>query len=288
MNKTTIEWVKNPDGKQGYTLNQITGCHNHKNGLCNGGGFPCYAYKLAYGRTKKFYLSNRNLAPFQFEDGNLSLVRMDAEAIRHNPFYPRLWEDRTIKADMFLKSAKKPLGIFLCDMSDWVGIGIPYDWSNLVYCFMIMHPRHRFYLLTKQPQNLIKFSPFPDNCYVGVTVCNNGMMTIAMQYLSMIQARVKFISFEPLLGEIGMNDHMSMKGIVHWVIIGSQTKPYNPPRYEWVREIVTACDKASIPVFLKNNLIPLLCGDDKPFKSDRRDLCWLDVNMVWNLREEMP
>lgn len=49
MNETNIEWVKNPDGSQGYTWNPITGCLNHDNGLCKGGGFPCYAYKLANG-----------------------------------------------------------------------------------------------------------------------------------------------------------------------------------------------------------------------------------------------
>ena len=29
MNKTKIEWVKNPDGTQGYTFNPITGCLNN-------------------------------------------------------------------------------------------------------------------------------------------------------------------------------------------------------------------------------------------------------------------
>ena len=45
---------------------------------------------------------------------------------------------------------------------------------------------------------------------------------------------------------------------ISWVILGSQTKPYKPPKIEWVQEIVEACDKAGIPVFLKNNLKSLL------------------------------
>ena len=39
MNKTTIEWVVNPDGTQGYTWNPITGCLNS----C----LYCYARKIA-------------------------------------------------------------------------------------------------------------------------------------------------------------------------------------------------------------------------------------------------
>ena len=45
---------------------------------------------------------------------------------------------------------------------------------------------------------------------------------------------------------------------ISWVILGSQTKPYKPPRIEWVKEIVRACDKAGVPVFLKDNLMPLM------------------------------
>ena len=45
---------------------------------------------------------------------------------------------------------------------------------------------------------------------------------------------------------------------ISWVILGSQTKPYLPPNIEAVKEIVEACDKADIPVFLKDNLKPLI------------------------------
>jgi len=45
MNRTQIEWVKNQDGTPGYTCNSKTGCRNHVDGMCKGGGFPCYAYR---------------------------------------------------------------------------------------------------------------------------------------------------------------------------------------------------------------------------------------------------
>ena len=85
MNKTSIEWVKNPDDSQGYTWNPITGCLNHVDGLCKGGGFPCYAYRLAHGRLKSRYIANMSLPPIFKE--NLSTAGND-------PFYPRFWPER--------------------------------------------------------------------------------------------------------------------------------------------------------------------------------------------------
>lgn len=52
MNRTTIEWVRNPDGSPGFTLNPVTGCLR--------GCAYCYARKLANGRLKKRYLANGN------------------------------------------------------------------------------------------------------------------------------------------------------------------------------------------------------------------------------------
>ena len=43
-----------------------------------------------------------------------------------------------------------------------------------------------------------------------------------------------------------------------WIIIGSQTKPYNPPKIEWIQAIVETADKYGVPVFQKDNLKPLL------------------------------
>lgn len=244
MNKTQIEWVKNPDGTQGYTWNPITGCLN---------GCPyCYARKLANGRLKERYLANKNTAPIV---GNVLLPNLGF--LEMNPFYPRFWPERLGQIPLFGKS----LGIFACDMSDLFGIGIPESWTRRVLNHVGECQRHRFYLLTKQPQNLIKFSPFPDNCWVGVTGTNYQKVTDACGWLDNVEARVKFISIEPLLS---WNEAINTSAIVNWiseinwVIIGAQTRPYKPPRIEWVREIVEACDQVGIPVFFKNNLMPLM------------------------------
>ncbi len=266
MNKTKIEWVKNPDGTQGYTHNPISGCKYHTpEGLCLGGGFPCYAYKLANGRLKSRYLANDYLTP-----GGLLERRYE------DPFYPRFWEDRLNELapplgvqqtragnqDMRCQEWANSKGIFVCDMSDLFGIGIPEDWTRQVMTTIHLRPRHRFYLLTKQPQNLIKFSPFPDNCWVGVSVCNDKMLDVAVDKLEDIQAGHKFISFEPLLQRLTLSlDYALYYSGIDWVIIGAQTKPTIMPKIEWVEEIVRACDKAGVRIFLKDNLKPLLSRD---------------------------
>jgi len=265
MNKTKIEWVKNPDGTQGYTWNPITGCLN--------GCEYCYARKLANGRLKPLYLANPNVA-WTYE-GDLPVFEATAA---DDPFYPRFWEDRL----WLPRHYRQPKGIFPCDMSDLFGIGIPEEWTMQILRICQLCSWHRFYLLTKQPQNLIKFSPFPPNCFVGVTATNQKAHNEAVVVLASIEASIKFISHEPLLEHISLHPPYSPEDAYDWDIIGSQTKPYKPPKIEWVEEIVRACDKARIPAFLKNNLMPLFDYPQPPFFKKP------SVNDTLKLRQEMP
>jgi protein gp37 len=141
-------------------------------------------------------------------------------------------------------------------MSDLFGIGIPEAWTLKVLKYIETEFEDRFYLLTKQPQNLQKFSPFPDNCWVGVSATNTNMAIDALQHLHSIQAKVKYLSLEPLLNRINTDFQAPLTGktVIDWVIIGAQTKPYICPKSEWVAEILQNCNFGGIPVFLKNNL----------------------------------
>ena len=284
MNRTSIEWVKNPDGTQGYTWNPITGCLNN----CP----YCYARKLANGRLRPRYLANDNVAPIY---PNIEGTRIKARDL--DPFYPRFWPERS--DDAFNYHCGKPKGIFVCDMSDLFGIGIPEEWTLNVMHVIEHRDQDRFYLLTKQPQNLIKFSPFPDNCWVGVTATDTSILYRALFYLADIKAKVRYISIEPFLnwsleGYSPNGLAASLKVAVDWVIIGAQTKPYKPPKIEWVQEIVAACDKAGIPVFLKDNLSPIFAKNDCKLFAEYRDKLFtfkdfeLEGKTRWHLRQEMP
>lgn len=239
MNKTAIEWVKNPDGTQGYSWNPITGCLN--------GCSYCYARKLANSRVKTSYLANSNL-PCHDEP--------DHQAHHANPFYPRLWENKLTGNKNNPISRKRTIGVFVCNMGDLFGIGVPEDWTRRVLEHIERSPQHRFYLLTKQPQELAKWSPFPDNCWVGVSVTDMVQWIGALHAFDAIEARVKFVSFEPLLERIIFKgqDATDILSRVNWVIIGAQSKPYIAPKVKWVKEIAEAAHAAGIPVFMKDSI----------------------------------
>lgn len=196
--------------------------------------------------------------------------------------------DKTIRFDvdelLSIEHHRKPAGIFLGSTFELFWDGLERFWQDSIFATIKACPQHRFYLLTKCPQNLIKFSPFPDNVYLGVTVTNQEMLDMAIYYLKMVKTKVKFISFEPLLESVA-GPRLNLSGI-NWVIIGAMTgnledikkmlmiypqltpMPWGKkwtlqPRIEWVKEIVESADREGIAVFLKNNLLPLFEGITK-------------------------
>ena len=100
----------------------------------------------------------------------------------------------------------KPAKIFMGSTIELFGDWIKPEWLEAIFQFArIYDDLHTFIFLTKQPQNLIKFSPFPENCYVGVSATNQQQLDNAVKYLKEVEATVKFISFEPLLERINLD-----------------------------------------------------------------------------------
>ncbi len=170
---------------------------------------------------------------------------------------------------------KKPSRVFVGSTMELFGEWVDAFWLDSIFGSVKDNPQHTFIFLTKQPQNLIKWSPFPDNCQVGVTATDNEMAFNASCNLILVKAKVKFISFEPLLGRIGPAVLGLLTKQINWLIIGQQTPVKNAtmPKIEWIQEILVACSNAgNIPVFMKNNLEQLLVGQ------------WAG----WKLRQEFP
>ena len=260
MNRTKIEWCKNPDGTQGYTWNPITGCLLR----CE----YCWAWKLANGRCRKACLTGHTM--FETEGERLTKECLD-------PFYPRLHRNR-----LYHPWTGKPRGIFTVSMGDL--FGAPDAWIENIIDLARKHESNRYYFLTKQPQNLAKWSPFPDNCWVGVSVTDTRMFIPAINWLDELEAKIKYISFEPLLERIPINGNALRIAGINWVIIGAQTKPKVMPEREWVREVVEAADLAGIPVFLKDSMRPL--AEPVEWSSP-----WMwDKSSIYGtkLRQEMP
>jgi protein gp37 len=163
---------------------------------------------------------------------------------------------------------------------DWVE---EWMWES-IWQYVNTYPQHTFIFLTKRPENLIKWSPFPDNCWVGISAINTDMLMWSLMHLEEIRAKVKFVSLEPLL-DWSFNWNRSYlanafkRAQVKWVIIGQKTPTSKKtiPQAEWVKDIVHASDEAKIPVFLKDNLNSCEISD-YPLLLDRKG----------NLRQEFP
>lgn len=148
-------------------------------------------------------------------------------------------------------SPRKASKIFVCSMGELFGDWVPSKWIEAVMASVRCNPQHTFQFLTKYPWNLPKWNPWPENAWVGVTATDDASFRKALVELHWVEAPTKFISLEPFLSPI--HENYSLQDL-DWLIIGVQTNPYRPPQKEWVEEIIEVADRASIPVFLKENL----------------------------------
>lgn len=127
---------------------------------------------------------------------------------------------------------------------------IPKEWRDIIFQDIRERPQHRFYILTKFPENIDR--PMPDNVWLGVTVTNNGDMINSWR-LSRKESRIKFISIEPILEEI---DPYMIHYSCNWIIVGRLTGYGNKydPKKEWIKRLVRKARDRRIPIFLKDNL----------------------------------
>jgi protein gp37 len=158
-------------------------------------------------------------------------------------FYPeRLQEPLKIK---------KPKRIFVVSAGDLWGQWVPDGWIEKILDVIRKSPWHVFQCLTKNPQRYLDFEPLPDNVWAGTTICSDDDYKRA-EILTKVKVPVRFLSIEPLLGEVSFD----LCGI-QWIIIGAMTgtNPVRPKR-EWIQKILLNARNPGIPIFLKNNLRP--------------------------------
>lgn len=119
--------------------------------------------------------------------------------------YDRFKWDKTIRyadASWFGIDHLPPSRIFVGSTIELFGDWVITAWMNCILDQVKLNPQHTFIFLTKQPQNLQKYSPYPPNAWVGVSVDGTDNAPLGrMLYTGFgkVQATVKFISFEPLL-----------------------------------------------------------------------------------------
>jgi len=140
---------------------------------------------------------------------------------------------------------------------DWVKP----EWMQSIFDYIRTENYNTHIFLTKQPQNLIKWSPFPDNAWVGVSVTTKEQLRPAIWGLTDVQCNKRFLSFEPLLEDV-LDQVLPTEwdDAIDWATIGQQTpvSVRTTPKLRWIARIDASCKIANIPLFQKNNLKPLL------------------------------
>lgn len=146
---------------------------------------------------------------------------------------------------------RRPRKIFVNSMSDLFHESMPQDF--LRSCFEVMEKAdwHVYQILTKRPDRMLSFAEdygrIPDHIWLGTSV-ELAMYKSRIEILRKVPVRVRFISFEPLLGPIGDVD---LTGIA-WAIVGGESGPnHRPIEREWVREIRRTCKNQDVAFFFK-------------------------------------
>ncbi len=147
---------------------------------------------------------------------------------------------------------KTPRKIFVNSMSDLFHAKVSDKFILAVWKVMRETPHHHYQILTKRPErmqhaldNLI--SDVLPNVWLGTSVEDVNVIE-RIDYLRNVRAKIRFISFEPLIGSVGAVD---LTGI-HWAIVGGESgASARPIKEEWIDEIHAQCLEHETAFFFK-------------------------------------
>lgn len=213
--KSTIEWTD-------ATWNPVRGCTKVSPGCAH-----CYAETFA----ERF----RGVEGHPFEQG------FDLRLIPDKLRLPLSW--------------RKPKRIFVNSMSDLFHEGVPDAYIVDVAKIMTASPWHVYQVLTKRSERMrellasrISFAADEPHIWWGVSVENQRAGIPRISHLQTSTARIRFLSVEPLLEDLG---ELKLAGI-HWVIVGGESGPgARPMKPEWVLSIKRQCRDFGVPFFFK-------------------------------------
>jgi protein gp37 len=221
MADTSIEWTD-------ATWNPVAGCTVLSPGCTN-----CYAMRMAarldaMGMEKYRGLTRKSGGRAKWT----GKVRLDRASLN----IPAKW--------------RKPRRIFVNSMSDLFHDAVPPQFVAEVWSVMQSTPWHTYQILTKRPDRMAAIMaklPVLSNVWLGTSV-ESGDYLDRIDNLRKVNAAVRFISFEPLLGSVMDADLTD----IHWAIVGGESGPRSRPMMkEWVDEIEAACREFGTAFFFK-------------------------------------
>jgi protein gp37 len=146
------------------------------------------------------------------------------------------------------------LKVFCASLADWLDNKAPQSWRVDLAALIQATPNLDWLLLTKRIENYERFaswSKIPPNVWLGVTCENQLYYNRRWPILSRIDARVRFISYEPALGPLELNGR-ARAGIPDWVICGGESGAgARMMKRRWARSLRDECEELSVAFFMK-------------------------------------
>jgi protein gp37 len=144
--------------------------------------------------------------------------------------------------------------VFVNSMSDLFHVKVPDDFIVNVVTVMMKAKWHTYQVLTKRAERLqemltgkLRFAMSP-HIWWGVSVEDVKHGKPRIEHLRATPAKIKFLSIEPLLEDLGSLD---LSGI-DWVIVGGESGPGARPMLEpWVLNVLKQCRRDKVPFFFK-------------------------------------
>jgi protein gp37 len=287
-----IEWCD-------HTFNPWIGCTKVSPGCAN-----CYAETLMDKRYGRVQWGKGNPRSRTSEENWKKVERWNLEAEMEEERYFEALEDPSA----WVAGMPYRPRVFVASLSDWLDPEVPVEWLADLLDLIRRCPHLDFLMLTKRPElfgermgeiyrrfsryngdrNPIgvsvvhyalewkKGQSIPQNVWIGTSVEDQQRADERIPALLKIPARVRFLSCEPLLedlGEIGEWEEPEDGGRyyidgIHWVICGGESGPNARPMYpDWARSLRDQCQSAGVPFFMKQ-----IGGARKPFPSIPDDL----------------
>ena len=219
MTKSAIEWTE-------VTWNPVTGCDRISRGCDN-----CYALTLAK-RLKAMGADKYQNDGDPRTSGPGFAVTTHLTALDQ----PYRWGGTRL--------------VFVNSMSDLFHAKVPLSFVRDVFDVIRHTPQHTYQILTKRATRLRRVADsldWPKNLWMGVSVEDAGAVT-RVNALRSTPAAVRFLSCEPLIGDLGRLDLVG----IDWVIVGGESGPRaRPMDPTWAEAIRDQCTAEHVPFFFK-------------------------------------
>lgn len=145
----------------------------------------------------------------------------------------------------------RPTVYFVNSMSDLFHERIPDTYIDKVFDVIERTPHHTYQILTKRAAHMARYfrtRPVPPNAWLGVSVENRRHGVPRIDSLRQIAARIRFLSVEPLLEDVGSIDLTD----IHWVIVGGESGPKaRPMQPQWAESVRHQCEAQGSAFFFK-------------------------------------